>query len=110
MGLCSDGDTLYIPSGSCTWTTTVQDQPALKVDKELIIQGAGIDVTIITDATEPDFKEVMIWSDTDASLRITGMTFKGSAVGDAAGTIVINGDSDGFRIDNMKFLDLPAVV
>lgn len=43
LALCSSGDTLAIPAGTASWTTTVV------VDFPLTIQGAGIGQTIITD-------------------------------------------------------------
>src|SRR5262245_7667246 len=40
------GDTVVVPSGSCTWSTSVT-----VASKRLRLQGAGVDVTSITDAT-----------------------------------------------------------
>lgn len=41
--LAGDGDTIQIPSGSCTWNSTL-----VGTDKFVRIRGAGIDVTTIT--------------------------------------------------------------
>jgi hypothetical protein len=38
------GDTVTVPAGNCTWTTTVTI-----TSKRLVLQGAGINVTTITD-------------------------------------------------------------
>jgi hypothetical protein len=42
INLAADGDTVTLPSGSFTWTTTVTNT------KSLTISGAGIDVTTVT--------------------------------------------------------------
>lgn len=47
--LCSDGDTLRIPAGSASWTSGLMQT----MTKDIIIQGAGKDLTTITANFEP---------------------------------------------------------
>lgn len=87
------GDTLLISVGSATWTTAV----TIPSNKNLVIQGAGIDQTVITVNASLHGMNVG-----QGNKRITGFTFitpKGSTYGVAI-------DGDGWRIDNTKFVNL----
>ena len=44
VNLCSSGDTVTVPKGSCTWNST------LSITKKIILQGMGSGQTVITDA------------------------------------------------------------
>lgn len=107
----SDGDTVVLPAGTATWTTSAANAPAVVIsrkgsEKEITLQGAGIDKTIITDATGDQCFQVAIkssesgiWSGVkEKPFRITGFTFKGA--GDNA--VLLAGGTD-WRIDNCKF-------
>ncbi|MHC4282611.1 MAG: hypothetical protein ACYSWZ_06540, partial [Planctomycetota bacterium] len=85
-----DGDTVLVPPGSATWTTSQENRPAVVIsrkgsEKRITLKGAGIGKTIITDATGPQcFQVVIKTSETgiysgvnNKAFRITGFTFKG---------------------------------
>ena len=82
-----DGDSVSIPPGTCHWGSSVTVPPT----KGLIIQGAGIDQTIILGG--------IFWINTGSNkfYRITGFTLN------AAGwTIFVRGTSNRWRIDHNK--------
>ena len=100
----SDGDTIVIPAGTCTWTTNLTI-----ADKILVLQGAGMDQTVIVDgvskATYPNIPTVLSYRTKPGGLtRITGMTFAGGTIPDEynKGMVEITGNSDQFRMDNVK--------
>ena len=71
-----DGDTVVVPAGNCTWTSTVT------IDgKSITLQGAGIDSTVITDGIDSGggAKPVLLsWITRNTGLsRLTGFTFNG---------------------------------
>jgi hypothetical protein len=83
----SDGDGVSIPPGTCNWSSSVTVPPA----KGLIIQGAGIDQTIILNG--------IFWINTGRGkfYRLSGLTLN------AAGwTIFVCGSSNRWRIDHNK--------
>ncbi len=95
----SDGDSITVPAGSCTWNKQVSI-----TNKQVSVFGAGIDVTIITGnitgGTRPGSFKV-----TQKPARISGFTFNGSAPGNGA-HIVLEGTGDEtalFRVDHCKF-------
>jgi hypothetical protein len=100
-----NGDTVLIPAGNCTWTTSLT-----VADKYLTIQGAGSGLTIITDgvskALYPNIPQVLHWTPKDGGLsRLTGITFKGGLVKDGnRGIVVIIGPSRQVRVDHCKFI------
>jgi len=100
----SDGDTVTIPAGTGSWTTTVT------CSKSIVIQGAGIDQTIITDnvpRTKPNFGIVFSFTGS-GTWRLTGFTIKYGTVTDMGshGSINVPGSSHAFRIDHVKFNDV----
>ena len=107
----SDGDTVIVPAGICTWTTIHQNTPAVTIPntKGITLLGAGIDQTIIIDNTDTDSnKEVAIKvsGSIGRPFRISGFTIdnggKGTSYND--GGMSIGGNCDAFRIDNIKFV------
>jgi hypothetical protein len=84
----STGDTVIIPSGTSQW-----DSP-IPVQKEISIQGAGVDSTII--------ERQGFTVDSIDNWRITGMTFNGEAQAIRPMTIK---NSKNWRIDHIKFYD-----
>lgn len=93
-----DGDTVVVPAGSCTWS-----DPLTVTHKGITIRGAGVDETIITDATEKAYAEsaIAVLASSGDLFRITGFTFNGTA--GSEGLIGIRGSSQAWRIDNNKF-------
>ena len=85
LAKCSDGDTIYVPEGSCTWTTTSAGSPEVSIaDIEVYIIGQG-DGPTITDSTGTTFLEVPFYIDNDAgtpkdSFRISNIKFTTSVV------------------------------
>jgi hypothetical protein len=108
ISAAGDGDIVSIPAGSCTWATALTIS-----DKAITIQGAGVDVTTITDGTPKGLaystSEMFIWNLKDNEQhRITALTIDGGT-GDAEpynrGTMRIYGTSDvNFRMDHFKFI------
>ncbi len=113
----SNGDTVSVPAGSCTWTTTVANTPSVSISKSITLQGAGIDSTIITDATayasNTNEAAIKITGAAGRTVRVTGFTFTSNANVDTTGTIAIRGTDfwKSFRIDHIKStLEGPLVV
>jgi hypothetical protein len=99
-----DGDTITLPIGTFSWTTTVN------ITKNITIQGAGVDQTIIQDnvpRTNPTFGIVFDISGS-GTWRLTGLTitFGTVTILGGQGSIVASSSSHAFRIDHMKFNDL----
>jgi len=100
----SDGDTVTIPAGTSSWATTVT------CSKTIVIQGAGIDQTIIRDnvpRTNPNFGIVFSMTGS-GTWRLTGLTITSGTVTSIGGqgSINLSGSSHAFRIDHVKFNDL----
>jgi hypothetical protein len=81
----TDGDTVSIPGGACTWNA------ALTINKGVAVIGAGIGSTILTGARF----EVTV--PTGKGWRVSGMTINGTA------GFSITGYSKVWRIDNIRF-------
>lgn len=103
-----DGDTVLIPSGECTWDTTVIADGF----SSITIQGAGIDQTIIHDnySNNSVLKVVSIGT---GPVRITGFTIDGDAstsggINDACLYLSFIADNDQIRVDHIKFIDMEA--
>jgi hypothetical protein len=80
----SNGDTVAVPAGNCTWNTPSSNTPVIALTKAITLQGtttcAGspvtcVDGTIINDNTGNGFDENLIDDNADNS-RITGFSFK----------------------------------
>jgi hypothetical protein len=101
VAAAQDGDSVHIPAGSCTWTTT------LKVTKGITIAGAGVGSTIITDAIDrTTYDAAMLdWSTAlGQSVRLTGITFKYAASKETQnGSVRFGGTSRAVRIDHNHF-------
>lgn len=99
LDAAGDGDTVLVPAGACNWPDGVA-----WTNKNVIVQGAGIDQTIITCVGC-----VRITSNVPTSQssgwRLTGLTFQGAAPSEIAITIWDNVSSwhYGWRIDHVKF-------
>src|SRR5688572_24307803 len=101
----SDGDTIVIPAGTCTWTSNLTI-----TGKILTLQGAGMDKTVLVDNVSkgeyPNIPHLLTYSTKPGGItRITGITFQGGTVEDPynKGSVEIRGNSDQFRMDNVRF-------
>ncbi len=81
----SDGDTVVVPAGSCTWSASV----SVPNSKKITLQGAGIDMTTIT--MSPSGEDINIGQ---SGSRVTGFTIIDGSVAT---------DGDGWRVDHCKF-------
>jgi len=98
IDVASDGDTVIIPAGTCSWDTKITLS-----GKGLLIQGAGHTSTIISE----DIGGTVLEITTDAAnsdLRITGISLNN--VNGTAGAIVLTGDDPDWRIDNCSFSNM----
>jgi hypothetical protein len=103
-----DGDTVAIPPGVCSWTSTLTVD-----DKAITIQGAGMSRTvIIDDVPKPDDGQpaghTFVWQTKEGGItRLTGMTFQGG-IGSRdkhnKSMVVFGGDSKTWRIDHVRFV------
>jgi hypothetical protein len=104
----SDGGTVVIPAGSCTWTTAVTI-----AGKALSIIGAGVDVTTITDGTPKGLaytsSQMVTWTlEPTGAHRLAHLTIDGGT-GDAepynTGIMRIYGENAvNFRMDHFKLI------
>lgn len=104
----NDGDIIKVPPGNCTWTTSVSfgsESNSVYTGKSITIIGAGIDKTIITDATSSAWTQAIFWiyGEEGKPFRISGFTFKGPS--SPSGLLKILGDCKNWRIDHCKFID-----
>ena len=102
----SNGDTVLVPSGHCTWSAGVTI-----TGQGITLQGAGIDQTTIVDnIASADTLRINI-SNTDAITRITGFTFNANNTAKTSQMAEItlsarNSALDKFRIDHIKITNL----
>lgn len=107
INAASTGDTVSVPSGSCTWTG------GITINKAVYLVGAGIGNTIITDNSVRNYTVVPIWvtfsTDGDDYARISGFTFldTGTGIDGFNGLITISSlggsGTPSVRIDNIYF-------
>lgn len=101
----SSGDTITVPAGTCTWSSTLVITKA-----NIVIQGAGIDVTTIKLGTT---EAIRIYSN---NVRVTGFTFDRNGIDTGAhGAVVIGQFSTAacgetwqfgdWRIDHNRFIN-----
>ena len=95
----ADGDTVLVPSGTCTWSGTV----SIPASKGIALVGAGIDATVINGGNL-----ILSTAVDKRPSRITGFTFNFSVEGSEASFLTINPEmkaqSNNWRIDNCKFV------
>lgn len=99
ISLASTGDTVQVPAGSCTWTGT----GAVAINnKNITLQGAGIDVTIITISSPEGFR---VQATNTGAFRVTGFTFRStSSFGTDSGYAMFSiRGGKGWRVDHNKF-------
>jgi len=96
----SNGDTVMVPAGSCTWGSTV----IIPNTKGVEIIGAGVGNTLITGAASPKFI-IRIASAASTFTRISGIEFHdgGQAI-DIVQTTLWGSESIGrYRVDHCRF-------
>jgi hypothetical protein len=99
----SDGQTVFIPAGRCTWS-----EPVAWESKNIWVRGAGIDQTVITEGAQHVFF-IAANASGKAKFRVSDMTLTG--VASASGVVTITtannpGVNSGWRVDHIKF-DFP---
>ena len=72
----SDGDTVQVPAGSATWSST------LNITKGITLAGAGIGVTVITSGISNNFAALIKYAPSNPAIntpfRVTGFTLDGA--------------------------------
>ena len=114
VNAAKDGDTVEFPAGTAVWSRGWNTGHWAKM-KAITIRGAGIDKTIIRDATSraSGDEPFVIQGVEGKPFRITGITFDGTGLPDAgvwAGEIVIGGNCKNFRVDHCKFLNMDRMM
>jgi len=89
----SDGDTVQVPTGTCTWTQGVS------VNKGIFIKGAGESNTTIIANTSALFGVNV----QEKHFRLSGFRFSGTA---SSAYIVLDGKFKSLRIDHSTFEDV----
>lgn len=99
IDLAVDGDIVAVPAGSCTWTTKV-----IVTGKRIVLRGAGIGNTNITDNTSDSALKLSI--DASTFSDVSGFTFIKQHANDN-GMIVIQGTVGevGFRFHHNRLFD-----
>lgn len=95
----SSGQTVTVPSGDCTW-----DLAVTITGKALTLQGAGLDITNITDGVSGDYNPMMNIAVTDTNfVTLRDFTFIDSTAA-KQGTINITNSNFqvGFRVTNVR--------
>jgi hypothetical protein len=106
------GDTVTVPAGTATWTKP------LIITKGITLQGAGIGKTIVVDGLQSDDNNIRFVTSkkpgevagiAPARYRLTGFEFRGNGLHAkefGKGTVLFNGSTLNFRLDNCKFNNL----
>jgi len=101
----SNGDTVVVPAGICTWATQ------LNVTVGITLKGAGIDQTTIVDGVPKDGSSnssvISFIVNAPNTFRITGFTFQENVIDPNVynrGMVVAYGTAKAFRIDHNKFV------
>jgi hypothetical protein len=107
----SAGDTVVVPSGTCTYTTTLPLTPSVNITKGVTVQGQTVctgraatlscaDSTIINDGTTNGGGELP-FNISSSGARLTGMTvFDPRGNGDFKSLIGISPGNTGWRVDH----------
>jgi hypothetical protein len=99
----ADNDTVKVPSGTCTWATT------LSITKGIRLLGAGIGNTVITKSANPIIRYQPSNTSTNAAVRIAGFTFHFNSQG-GNGIEAVAGNTTNLqtklRIDHNRFQNI----
>lgn len=103
----TNGDTVFVPSGSCTWTTAV----SIPNTKGITLQGAGIDVTTIVDSIATDNTLTVNVKNGNALAVVTGFTFDANQTNKTGSFSEVSVDTtldsvDSFRIHRNKITNI----
>lgn len=106
ISAASNGDTVTIPAGTCTWTNV------LVITKAITLQGAGIGNTIIKDGQQTYGEYIMDWTlVANRTSRMTGIEFQDDGATNNAPRFRFSGtnlDARRLRVDNCYFNQLNA--
>lgn len=105
IGTAVDGDTVIVPSGSCTWSAQV----LIPNTKGVSLQGAGIGSTIITDNLTTDDILQLDVAGGNAVVDISGFTFDANSIiktGSRAVIAFTGSGLDRFRIHDIKIINI----
>lgn len=89
----TDGDTVTVPAGSCTWSTVVT------ITNGIRLIGAGIDQTVITQGIAGP---ILTITGNGQYQQVNGFTWTGNAGAHYAGMIQFTGSSGPYRFFNNK--------
>jgi hypothetical protein len=104
IGTASDGDTVAVHAGTCTWGA---GGVGLSINKQIILQGAGIDVTTIRLASDCPMWIAGGIQIVAPNVTIKGFSFDRSTMGNAGTVIGINGaEYSNFRVTGNLFFGL----
>ena len=101
INAASSGDTVTVPSGSCTWTSGVT------VTKPLSVIGSGEGVTIITDGVTDTQTPLISYTTAEGGLyRFSAMTVHGgsTAKNPEIGTIRFTGSGNQIPVDHCTLI------
>ncbi|HYM74936.1 MAG TPA: hypothetical protein VE377_03070 [Candidatus Dormibacteraeota bacterium] len=114
INAASSGDTVVVPSGSCTYTTATSYTASVIINKAITVQGqtactgAGsslscTDGTIISDGTGTNSGEIP-FEISSSGARLTGFSFVDTrSVVDAKSAVQTDAGTTGWRIDHNHF-------
>lgn len=98
VNAASSGDTVVVPPGNCSWTTSVN----IPNGKNITVQGGGIGITVVSrNGAEPAFDV------NDTASRITGFTFNESGISIGGHETGAQSSND-WRIDHNRFVGPPS--
>ena len=113
LNLAQDGDTITLPSGTFTWTSTITITKGVTIQGKTTtnsVNGTANDQTVIIDnvTRRPGGAPIVALNTSlGKSYRITGITFRAGNLQTAYnGGLNISGDSHAVRIDHCHFDDL----
>lgn len=97
----SAGDTVVVPSGTCTWSNP------LSITKAITLQGQGIGNTVLIDNVATGHM-IFIETNTGTDWRLTGIEIRYGGVSKGSrGQLEIAGGSHAFRVDHNRFFGYP---
>jgi hypothetical protein len=105
----ADGDIVSIPSGTCTWTSTLSYSQtySLTIQGQTTCTGTPAssctDNTVISDGVANNSAALYITTLSNKSLRITGISFTGGNQNNNDGSLRVSGQSTQVRIDHNHF-------